>query len=117
LAPSTTGGADLVAADRLDFNGFEGGLWEAFDDVSLIALPDFFAAAVPVLATGVLAAAFLALRVVVAAFEPAALPTGVLEDFLRVFLDIRLPFVAFGGSTIGMSSISFRKVGFVPTVR
>jgi hypothetical protein len=25
-----------------------------------------------------------------------------LGDFLRVFLDIRLPFVAFGGSTIGI---------------
>jgi hypothetical protein len=28
------------------------------------------------------------------------LPEGVLEDFLRVFLDIRLPFVAFSGSII-----------------
>ena len=30
---------------------------------------------------------------------------GVLEDFLRDFLDIRLPFVAFGGSTIRLLRI------------
>jgi hypothetical protein len=31
-----------------------------------------------------------------------AFPDGVLEDFLRVFLDIRLPFVAFSGSIIAV---------------
>jgi hypothetical protein len=31
-----------------------------------------------------------------------AFPAGGLEDFLRVILDIRLPFVAFGGSIIGV---------------
>src|SRR4051794_13029685 len=30
----------------------------------------------------------------------AAFAEPILEDFLRVFLDIRLPFVAFGGSII-----------------
>jgi hypothetical protein len=37
-----------------------------------------------------------------AGWPRAALRAGVLGDFLRVFLDIRLPFVAFGGSTIGV---------------
>jgi membrane-bound metal-dependent hydrolase YbcI (DUF457 family) len=32
----------------------------------------------------------------------AAFAAGVLGDFLRVFLDIRLPFVAFGGSIMGL---------------
>ena len=32
----------------------------------------------------------------------AAFPEAGLGDFLRVFLDIRLPFVAFGGSIIGV---------------
>jgi hypothetical protein len=52
----------------------------------------FFAAAL--LAAG---AAFL-----VTAFAPArgALPAGVLEEFLRDFVDIRLPFVAFSGSLL-----------------
>jgi hypothetical protein len=38
-----------------------------------------------------------------AAVFPRALPGEAdLEDFLRDFLDIRLPFVAFGGSIIGL---------------
>jgi hypothetical protein len=39
---------------------------------------------------------------VVADFAPAGRPDAGLEDFLRDFLDIRLPFVAFGGSIIGV---------------
>jgi hypothetical protein len=56
-------------------------------------LADFFAVVLRVLAAGVLADDFNGARV--------AFPEGVLGDFLRVFLDIRLPFVAFGGSIIG----------------
>ena len=35
-----------------------------------------------------------------------------LGDFLRVFLDIRLPFVAFGGSIIGVLRVSRGRIGF-----
>jgi hypothetical protein len=38
----------------------------------------------------------------VAGFARAALRADVLGDFLRVFLDIRLPFVAFSGSIMGV---------------
>jgi hypothetical protein len=36
----------------------------------------------------------------------AGLREDVLEDFIRVFLDIRLPFVAFGGSIIRLLQIA-----------
>ena len=58
-------------------------------------LPDFVAADRPVFAAGRLVAAFDAPA---RAFRAA----GDLRDFLRVFLDIRLPFVAFRGSIIGV---------------
>jgi hypothetical protein len=38
-------------------------------------------------------------------FAAAFRPSDVLGDFLRNFLDIRLPFVAFGGSIIGLLRI------------
>jgi hypothetical protein len=38
----------------------------------------------------------------------------VLEDFLRVFLDIRLPFDAFGGSTNRVLRVLSWEVGFAP---
>jgi hypothetical protein len=38
-----------------------------------------------------------------------------LEDFLRVFLDIRLPFVAFGGSIIRVLQVLPELAGFAPT--
>jgi hypothetical protein len=37
-----------------------------------------------------------------------------LEDFVRVFLDIRLPFVAFRSSTIRVLRVSPLTVGFAP---
>ena len=37
-----------------------------------------------------------------------------LEDFLRVFLDIRLPFVAFGGSTNRVLRVLSRAARFAP---
>jgi hypothetical protein len=84
-----------------DFNFFDGALCDAFGEAfpgCLFALlpellPDLFAAARRVFAAGVLADVIDGARV--------AFPEEVLEDFLRVFLDIRLPFVAFGGSIIG----------------
>jgi hypothetical protein len=36
------------------------------------------------------------------------------EDFLRVFLDIRLPFVAFRGSINRILRVTSRAVGFAP---
>jgi hypothetical protein len=45
----------------------------------------------------------------------AAFPEDGLGDFLRVFLDIRLPFVAFGGSTIEVLRGLSRQAGITPT--
>jgi hypothetical protein len=41
------------------------------------------------------------------AVPPAFRAGEVLGDFLRDFLDIRLPFVAFGGSTMGVLRVPF----------
>jgi hypothetical protein len=70
-------------------------------------LPDLFAAARRVFAAGVLADVIDWARVV--------FPEEVLEDFLRVFLDIRLPFVAFGGSIIGILRVLSGQNGIEPT--
>jgi hypothetical protein len=68
---------------------------EALFEDFLGALPAAFAAVVgPAVLTG--------FRVVFLAFALATLPNVAPGDFLRVFLDIRLPFVAFGGSTFGV---------------
>jgi len=67
-----------------------------FSAVALAVLAGFFAAAGRVFAADFLTPVFAAAR--------AVLPAPFLEDFsfvfLRVFLGIRLPFVAFGGSII-----------------
>jgi hypothetical protein len=80
-------GADLAGLG--DFNFFNGALCDAF----AVALPVclFFVFVLD------LVAAFFA---DVADWARIALPVEGLEDFLRVFLDIRLPFVAFRGSII-----------------
>ena len=76
-------------------------------------------------------AGFLAADFLTDAFEPRAVlaadgfaadvrpdfPGGALEGFLRVFLDIRLPFVAFRGSTIRVLRILSLIVGFAPAER
>ena len=54
---------------------------------------------------------FFGLLVVLA---PAGFEAGVLGDFLRVFLDIRLPFVAFGGSIMGVLRGLSRDAGTGP---
>ena len=81
---------------RGDFDFFDGALSgvraAALPDCLSALLPDFFAVAFRVF-SGVLPEIFAWTRVV--------LPEEGLEDFLRVFLDIRLPFVAFGGSIMG----------------
>ena len=49
-----------------------------------------------------LARVFVALALAAAGFAEDLALAAVLGDFLRVFLDIRLPFDAFGGSIIGI---------------
>ena len=88
------------------FNCFEGALWDAPLGVvagCLVAfLPDSLGAARRVLEGGFIADVTERAR--------DAFPEAGLGDFLRVFLDIRLPFVAFGGSTMTIA-------GLVPRVR
>ncbi|OKO71344.1 hypothetical protein AC628_28620 [Bradyrhizobium sp. NAS96.2] len=67
----------------------------------------FFATVVRVFAADFPVLALLARATFVATRFPV-----VLEDFLRVFLDIRLPFVAFRSSTIGVLRVLFAVAGF-----
>jgi hypothetical protein len=78
-------GADF---DSEDFNRFDGALCEAAEAAPLVDLR--FDAGVVV--AGLPAAA-------VRVFLARGVSEAVLDDFLRVSLDIRLPFDAFGGST------------------
>ena len=127
--------SDFGATDGVDFNGFDAGMWDSFAKALLAALPDvsatFLATALRALVTGALTEAFEPLRAVfaviafgadffadfLASFLAGAF-ANVLEDplgdFLRVFLDIRLPFVAFGGSTNRVLRVSSRPTGFAP---
>jgi hypothetical protein len=79
------------------FNGFDGAFCDApataFPAFRVVVLPDLLAVFVP----GVLGD--------FTDWTPATLREAVLGDFLRVFLDIRLPFVAFGGSTMGIAGL------------
>ena len=79
----------------MDFNGFEAGLCESLITAALAGLADFFAA-------GFLADVLLDCGEVF------------LVDFLRVILDIRLPFVAFRGSTIEVLRVLPVTHGFGP---
>jgi hypothetical protein len=74
----------------------------------------FLADAVP-LRRAVLPGGFLAV-LAAAGFEADVLRLlgDGLEDFVRVFLDIRLPFVAFRSSTIRVLRVSPLTVGFAP---
>ncbi len=102
---------DSAAPGPGDLNFFDGALCDAVTVVLpgcfLTLLPDFFAAALRVLAAGVLAEIFDRAR--------AGFGEGDFADFLRVFLDIRLPFVAFGGSIIGVLLALSWHVGIKPT--
>jgi len=137
LAPSipAVAGSGLAAvfgvADAAGFNGFDAGLCESLGAATalvlvaavLAGLGDFLATAFGAflgalalafaLAPGVLAAALAALRTGFAAagFAADVLP-GWVEDFLRVFLDIRLPFVAFRRSINRVLRVLSRAVGF-----
>jgi hypothetical protein len=90
-----------------DFNGFDAALCEAFDEVLAgrlrVSLPDLLAFARGIFEDGFFADAIDCPR--------AGLAGDALGDFLRVFLDIRLPFVAFGGSIIGVLRVLSRQTG------
>jgi hypothetical protein len=98
-------GADLAAAG--DFNGFDGALCDvsggAFPGGLVAFLPDLSAGARRVFEGGFFADVFDWAR--------ATFAEDGLGDFLRVFLDIRLPFVAFGGSIMGVLRVSSRQAG------
>ena len=125
------GRASCGGADILDFNDFDGALCDALAGATLGVRVGFWAGFLPPTFAAPLAAALLALVLVAGFFDPrAALAAagfaaavradfagGALEDFLRVFLDIRLPFVAFRGSTIRVLRILSLIVGFAPAAR
>ena len=89
------GGADFPGLD--DFNLFDGALCDAFAVALPVCLFFVFVLDLVALVPRVFKGAFFA---DVADWARIALPVEGLEDFLRVFLDIRLPFVAFRGSII-----------------
>ena len=88
-----------------DFNGFDAAFCDDLDR-------DFAgeaAAFLPVFEEGFFVAEG---ERTLACFAIARLAAG-LGEFLRVFLDIRLPFVAFGGSTNGILRVMSEAGGFV----
>jgi hypothetical protein len=97
------------------FNFFDGALCDAFAvglpvRLVFVFLPDLVSPdLVAVALRAFKGAAFAGL----ADRARIAFPAAGLEDFLRVFLDIRLPFVAFRGSIIGV----LRQAGIEQTVR
>jgi hypothetical protein len=93
------------------FIGFDGVLCDAFADAPPAGLPDFL----PGLADDPLRAFATAVLADVPDPARAAFPATVLGDFLRVFLDIRLPFVAFGGSIIRVLRAVLRQIRIGPT--
>jgi hypothetical protein len=107
-----TGALDDAAAAAADFAG--AGEFNGFDEA--------FCEAFELLLLGCLAAFLLALPAAWRAFEAgffaevddfarAVLRGAGLEDFLRGFLDIRLPFVAFGGSIMGLLRVLSQRAG------
>jgi hypothetical protein len=70
----------------------------------LVFLPDFLAGTCRAFEVGFFAVSFDC--------AGAFFPDPDLGDFLRVFLDIRLPFVAFGGSIMELLRVLPRKAGF-----
>jgi hypothetical protein len=104
----------VLAADALgpaDFNNFDGALCDvlgvAIPGCLLLFLADALAVARRFFEGAVFADVFVGAR--------AAFPEDALRDFLRDFLDIRLPFVAFGGSTMEVLRVLSRRAGIAPT--
>ena len=106
----STAARKVDSSARGDFDFFDGALCDAraaaLPDGLSALLPDFFTVAVRVF-SGDLPETFAWTRVV--------LPEEGLEDFLRVFLDIRLPFVAFGGSIMGVLRALPERAGIRPS--
>jgi hypothetical protein len=127
-----TGATD--SARLIGFNGFDGALCDALAGALpgflLALLADFLAVALAGFADAVLAdvlADFLDVFLGVsfgvffdvfmglpAVLARAGFPAVALGDFLRVFLDIRLPFVAFGGSIMEVLRALSRDAGTGP---
>jgi hypothetical protein len=107
--PAVVFGADALGPG--DFNCFDGALCDvlgvAFPACLFVFLADVIAVARRFFEGAVFADVFDGAR--------AAFPEDALGDFLRVFLDIRLPFVAFGGSTIEVLRVLSRQAGIKPT--
>jgi hypothetical protein len=108
LDPAVVLVADTFGPD--DFNGFDGALC----DVLGVAFPGclfFWLADVLAVARRFFEGAGFA-----DGFDRAgaAFPDEALRDFLRVFLDIRLPFVAFGGSIMEVLRVLSRQAGIEP---
>ena len=111
------GGLAVVPA-AADLTDLAAGFLEAATVPRRAVLAADFAAVLVEVLEGVLAEV-LADVLAVAGFLAGALrPLGDgLEDFLRVFLDIRLPFVAFRRSTIRVLRVLPLTVGFAPVGR
>jgi hypothetical protein len=112
--PAAIPGADALGAEVLgpgDFNCFDGALCDtlgaALPACLFVFLADVIAVARRFFEGAVFADVLDGAR--------AAFPEDALGDFLRVFLDIRLPFVAFGGSTIEVLRVLSRQAGIKPT--
>jgi hypothetical protein len=94
---------------RDGFNCFDGAKCDAFGEALRGRLPALLVdllAAGRIFEGGVFANLIDGLR--------AGWPDDVLGDFLRVFLDIRLPFVAFSGSIMGYCGVFSRRAGTEP---
>jgi hypothetical protein len=108
LDPAVVLAADTFGPD--DFNGFDGALCDvpgvAFRGCLFLLLADVLAVARRFFECAGFADGFDRAE--------AAFPEDALGDFLRVFLDIRLPFVAFGGSIIEVLRVLSRQAGIEP---
>ena len=104
--PLDTGAVRRATVGRGDFNPFDGVFCDAFGAALPACLFGFLADLLAVAGRVFAAAGVLADTAVPAR---AAFPMGGFGDFLRVFLDIRLPFVAFAGSIIGVLRVVSRR--------
>jgi hypothetical protein len=95
-----------VTADSENFNGFEGTVCDvakvALAVCLLVFATDFLAVGRRVFEGCAFADVFDRARGAFPDDGPAGFLAAFFGDFLRVFLDIRLPFVAFGGSIMGI---------------